>query len=450
MELITAKVKAILLNKETRSKILFTAFVILIFRFLAVIPLPGINPDTLLDFFKDNPFSTIFSLTTGGRLDSPSLVAIGLGSYISASIIVQLLQTVIPKLEEISKEGQRGRMILNQITRYLTIPLSIIQAIVIYTLFSSAQFSGLIVDTSRSTIVAFILAITAGTVFLMWLAEAITENGIGQGSTIIILVGIMSTLPGVIPVDFENYFSTGQFNFVIGLIAFLFGLFLLVVFFNQAVRKIPIQYSNRVRSVNSSYDTAVAVEKSYFPIKPTIAGVMPVIFASALASLPSYVAQYFMTSLAGQESRKLYQISEWLTNNIYNTAGGVNYNFLAIEVVLIMIFTFMYTITVFKPVEVADNLKKSGAFIPGIRPGDSTVAYISFVLWRVTLVGAIFLSIVAISPSIITAFSSGVQINLFTVIGGTSLLIIVSGILEVIRQVDALLLNRSYDKYSVL
>jgi len=441
------KLKGFFVNKESRNRILFTLFIIFIFRFLAAVPLPGVNPNTLIEFFKDNPFSTIFSITTGGRLDSPSLVAIGLGSYILASIIVQLLQSVIPKLDELSKEGQRGRMVINQITRYLTVPLSIIQSIVIYTLFSSGQFGTLITDNSRSTVIAFVLAITAGTLFLMWLAEAITESGIGQGSTIIILVGILSSLPGVIPDDITNFVDTNQLSNLIFLVIGVFLLLMVVVLVSEAVRKIYIQYANRVRSIENSYETSVPAEKSFFPIKPNLAGVMPVIFASAYVSLPSYVSQYFLTSLAGQESRKLYIISQWLQNNIYSS--NAIYNYLILEVILILAFTFLYTFTVFKSVEVADNLKKSGAFIPGIRPGINTSDYISSVLWRMTFIGALFLAVIAISPTVMNHLSSGVKFSLFTVVGGTSLLIIVSGLLEVLRQLDALMLNRSYDKYSI-
>jgi len=447
MENTLNKFKGFVTNKETRNRIIFTLFIIFVFRFLASVPLPGVNPDTLIEFFKDNPFSTIFSITTGGSLDSPSLVAIGLGSYISASIIVQLLQSVIPKLEELSKEGQRGRMVINQITRYLTVPLSIVQAIVIFTLFNSGQFGNLIVDQSRSTVLAFILAITAGTLFLMWLAEAITEHGIGQGSTIIILLGILSSLPGVLPDDITNFVDTNQVSNLIFLVIGVFLLLMVVVMVSEAVRKIYIQYANRVRSVDNSYETTSPTEKSFFPIKPNLAGVMPVIFASALVSLPSYISQYFLTSLAGQESRKLYIIADWLQNNIYSASAIQNY--LILEVILILLFTFMYTFTVFKPAEVAENLKKSGAFIPGIRPGINTSEYIASVVWRMTLIGAIFLAVIAISPSIMNTFSGGVRFSLFTVVGGTSLLIIVSGLLEVLRQLDALLLNRSYDKYSV-
>lgn len=446
MDYTVQKIKSFFFNRETRNKILFTLFIILVFRFMAAVTLPGVDVSQLANITNNNPLSTIFSLSTGGKIDSPSLVAIGLGSYISASIIVQLLQSVLPKLEELSKEGQRGRMILNQITRYLTVPLTIVQALVILTLFKSGQFGNLFYDASHfETTVAFVAALTAGTMFLMWMAEAITESGIGQGSTMIILVGILSSLFPVVGSTYNMFMEQSQASSLVFFILALFVLLMIVVLVSEAVRKITIQYSNRVRSIDNSLESVAPAEKSFFPVKPNIAGVMPVIFASALVSLPNYIATYFMTTLADQPGRKLYIISEWLTKNIY--ANNAVYNYLMIEVVLILLFTFMYTFSVFKPAEVSENLKKSGAFIPGIRPGKNTTDYISSVVLRMTVVGAIFLVIVAIAPTLFIQASGGLKIDLFSVIGGTSLLIIVTGLLEVFRQLDALLLNRSYDKY---
>lgn len=446
MDVILNKIQSVFHNTEARNKVLFTLFIIFIFRLLASIPLPGLDPQVLTTINADNPFSTVLTLTTGGRLNSPSLVVIGLGSYISASILVQLLQTVIPKLEELSKEGQRGRMIITQITRYLTVPLSLLQAFFIYSLFNSGQIAAnLVGDHSRTTIIAMVLAIAAGTIFLMWLSEEITERGIGNGSTVIILTGILAALPGVLPTDFSNIIATNQTNLLIGFVLGAFAVLMVVVYVGEAIRKIPIQYSSRVRSVDGGYD--LPSEKSHFPLRPNMAGVMPVIFASAVASFPNYIASYLQTSLVGQESRKLYIISKWLMDNVY--ASNTIYTYIAIEVVFILAFTFMYTIATVKPDEIADNLKKSGAFIPGIRPGKFTAKYIQDVLLKLTLVGAVFLAVIAVSPTIARMFTGGIKLDLFTVIGGTSLLIIVSGLMEIFRQLDSLLLNRSYDKYVI-
>ncbi len=443
-DLFVQKVRSAFTSPESRNRILVTLGVIAVFRFLSAIPLPGVNPQVLTDIFSSSPVLTIFSNISGGNFDSPTLASMGLASYISASILMQLLQTIIPKLDDLSKEGARGRTVINQITRIITIPLSIIQSILLYYIVISLSNTQIIGDFSRSTILALILAFTASTIFLMWLAETITASGIGIGSTIIILVGILSNLPAVIPQDFSNFISNGQINFLIAFFIVMLLMFFLVVLFTEAVRKIPIKYSSRIRSSdNSSLPTA---ESSFFPIKPNMIGVMPVIFASMLTIAPNFLTGYILQALSTQPERKLYIVSKWLQDNIYAQSAILNY--LLIEVVFIILFSFVYTYIQFKPAEVADNLKKSGAFIPGIRPGEYTASYINTVLIRMTVIGTFFLCIVAVAPSLMSfasRFFTGITFSTFSFIGGTSLLIVVAGLLEVFRQLSAIKNVQSYD-----
>jgi preprotein translocase subunit SecY len=273
---------------DIRKRILFTFFMLVIFRLLAAIPLPAINGQAFKEYFGNNPFGNIFTLVTGGRLDNPSIVATGLASYINASIIIQLLTTVIPKLEELSKEGERGKQMINQYTRYLTVPLSIIQSLVIYTILKN-QFPDIIGNPSPIEIGTMVISLTAGTVLLMWISELITESGVGNGSSFIIFAGIIASLPALVKRDFEiiAFEKTLLITIIIGALLMVGG----IVFVTEAARKIPIQYARRVRG-----RLMYGGQSTYLPLKINQAGVMPVIFAASLLSFPQIITQFFISA----------------------------------------------------------------------------------------------------------------------------------------------------------
>ncbi|MFQ5492834.1 MAG: preprotein translocase subunit SecY [Candidatus Dojkabacteria bacterium] len=449
-------------SPEIRKKLIFTFGIIVVYRILASVPLPGIDVTLFTEVFGGNPLTNLFTLVTGGRLDNPSLMAIGLGAYINASIIIQLLQTVIPKLEELSKEGERGRKVINQYTRFLTVPLSIVQGFVILTILRNVgstvpELAGIVDNISNFEVLTMITALTAGSILLMWLGELITENGIGNGISILITISILTSLPGLISRDFAflaNDFSLlaqGNFNVLINENFVLIYLVILgfaalvagIVYVTEAVRKITIQYARRFRG-------AEGVQSSYLPLKINQAGVIPVIFASALLSFPQIVSQFFLSS--ADPNSFLYQIGNSINNsflgvNLGSLSPEDNFKYFATFFVLIVAFTFFYTFVTYKPSETADNLKKSGGFIPGLRPGMATQKYITHVLIRLTVVGSFFLAIIAIIPNLIRLTPQGSHLTLISGIGGTSILIIVGVSLDTFRQMKALTVTSSYDQY---
>ncbi len=406
---------------------------LVVFRALAAIPLPGINGEAFKKFFGDSPFGNIFTLVTGGQLDNPSVVAIGLGPYINASIILQLLTTVIPKLEELQKEGERGRQMINQYTRYLTVPLAILQSFVIYTVLSKTEsLQNLIGDPTVLEIGAMIVSLTAGSIILMWISELISESGIGNGSSFIIFAGIIASLPGLINQDFASirYDTPLIIGIIIGALVMIGG----IVFITEAVRKVPIQYARRVRG-----SKAGGGQSSFLPLKINQAGVMPVIFAASLLTFPRIITQ-FLGSTASQDS--FFSKASDTISKLYLDENLGLYNLLYF--LFIVVFTFFYTRVVLNPQEQAENLKKSGGFIPGIRPGRSTEDYISSIMNRLTLVGAIFLATVALIPSLARR---GTQLAVLSGIGGTSILIVVGVVLDTVRQLKSMKVSRSYEVY---
>jgi len=417
---------------DIRKRIIFTFVMLVIFRFLASIPLPGINGEAFKEYFGNNPFGNIFTLVTGGRLDNPSIVATGLASYINASIIMQLLTTVVPKLEELSKEGERGRQVISQYTRYLTVPLSIIQSLVIYTILKN-QFPDIIGSPAIVEITTMVLSLTAGTVLLMWISELITENGVGNGSSFIIFAGIIASLPALISRDMEiiSFDRVLLISVIIGALLMVAG----IVFMTEATRKIPIQYARRVRG-----RLMYGGQSTYLPLKINQAGVMPVIFAASLLSFPQIITQFFVS--ASNPSSFFFKLSEKLSL-LYTNEYYLLYNIFYF--LLIVVFAFFYTFVVLKPKEQAENLKKAGGFIPGIRPGKSTAKYITQIVIRLTIVGSLFLATIALIPSLA---GKGTQLAIFSGIGGTSVLIIVGVILDVIRQVKSMVVTRSYEVYA--
>lgn len=450
-------------SKEIRKKVMFTLGMVALYRILAAVPLPGIDVSLFQEIFGNNPANNLFTILTGGRLDNPSVVAIGLGAYINASIILQLLQTVIPKLEELSKEGERGRRTINQYTRLLAVPLSLVQAFVIYTILTSVaeqtpSLAGLVSDITTFDIVTMVAALTAGSIVLMWIGELISEYGIGNGISIIITISILSSLPGLFANDFTfiqndlSLLARGNFNVLLNetmvfIYLFIIGLFLLIagiVYVTEAIRKIPIQYARRIRG-------AQGAQESYLPLKINQAGVIPVIFASALLTLPQIASQFLLS--ASDPTSFIYKAGAWINESFLvqsQTATAVTadlYYYQLAYFLMIVGFTFFYTFITYKPSETAENLQKSGGFIPGLRPGKSTQDFVTKVLLRLTVVGAIFLGLIALLPNLLRYTQFGANLNVLAGIGGTSLLIIVGVVLDTMRQMQSLTVTRSYDQY---
>lgn len=457
--------KETLRSPEIRKKLLVTFGLLVVYRILAAVPLPGIDTALFAEAFGNNPLTNFFSIVTGGRLDNPSVVAIGLGAYINASIIIQLLTTIIPKLEELSKEGERGRAVINQYTRLLAVPLTAVQAVVIYTLLknitaSVPQLAGLLDNVTTLDIVTMIISLTAGSIVLMWLGELITEYGIGNGISVIITVSILTVIPNLITRDFLflsgdlELLKSGNFNVLFNenfrLVLFvIIGFYLLImsiVYINEAVRKVPVQYARRFR--------AVGVQATYLPLKLNQAGVMPVIFASAMLAFPQIISQLMLT--IAKPDTFFYKIGISINNSFLGTTSSAlrgegfvrdNIYYLILFFILIVLFSFFYTFVTYKPSDTAENLQKSGGFIPGLRPGKVTQTYITKVLLRLTTIGSLFLAIIAILPNMARLSPQGANLALLSGIGGTSLLIVVGVILDTIRQMKSLTVTRSYEQY---
>jgi preprotein translocase subunit SecY len=408
-------------NKEIRKKIFFSLFMLVAFRFMASVPVPGLPEDALKSFFADSQFGDVLSLVSGGVLQNATIVAIGLGPYINASVIFQLLGSVIPKIEELQKEGAQGRRILNMYTRLLAVPLAILQSFVIY---SVLQQYGIMDQLSSWDLVNMIATLTAGSMIMMWMGELISESGVGNGSSFIIMAGILSGIPGSLK---SNINSGSQAHSWIVLLFFMIILMGVIVI-NISERKVKIQYARRVRSTGTSAE-------SHIPLKLNQSGVMPVIFSLSLLSFPQLIGRF----LTGDKIPEfISNASIWVTTQLENP---VTYNILLS--VTIVFFSFFYTFVVFNPSNIAENLQKQGAFIPGIRPGKQTEKYLSKSAMRLNILGAIFLAVIAILPSI--AQTLGYISS--SIISGTGLLILVGVVLDMKSQIESLIVTRSYESY---
>lgn len=420
MNKIKEKIISILKTKEIRKKILFSLIILFVFRLLAAIPVVGIPSDALVQLFSGTGFGEILSTVSGGVLETASVVAIGLTPYINASIIFQLLGSVIPALEELKKQGPEGRRKISMYTRFATVPLAILQSFVIY---STLKGFGLIGDLSTVELITMSATLTGGSMIMMWLSELVSEQGLGGGSSYLIFLGIVAGIPGSIR---TNIAIMDDFQKIV-----FFGIALIlivaVVFVTQAERRVTIQYSRRVRA-GGSLD-------NYIPLKLTQSGVMPVIFAMSLLSFPQLVAK-FLVSKKYSDSVTYWseKVLEWLDNPYIS--NGVTFIF-------IIAFSFFYLTVVFNTQELAENLQKQGAFIQGIRPGKTTASYLQNVAFRLTAVGALFLALISILPNIFIA--TGLMTS--SVISGTGLLIMVGVLLDIKRQVESMMVSRSYDKY---
>lgn len=426
-------------QKQLRNRIFYTILILLIYRLLAHIPMPGVNLDELKNFFSKNQVFGLLDLFSGGTLRSFSIVLMGVGPYITSSIIFQLLTIVIPSLENLSKEGEYGRQKINQYTRLATVPLAVIQA---YSMLILLKSQGIIFGWDTTTLVMMLLASTTGTIILMWLGELISENGIGNGISLIIALGIISSLPNQIGKTLSliglniswqgisfDFFDTGKLITAVIFLAAALVITGFIVLITEGERKIPISYARRVRGAQS-----YAAVESHLPLRVNTAGVIPIIFAISMMLFPPVVARFFEAARSAWLSESAKFITKLFSNQVFY---AIAYFF------LVVLFTFFYTSVVFQPKQVAENLQKQGGFIPGIRPGTETANYINYIIYRVTLIGAIFLGLIAILPYIVQAFTRTQTL----VIGGTGVLIVVSVIIETMRQIKSQLVMHTYENF---
>lgn len=426
MQKIKTLFKKISSNPELRKKLLFTAGIFAAYRFLAHIPLPGINILQLQSLFAGNQFLSLLNMFSGGTLANLSIMAVGINPYITASIIMQLTAMVIPKLKELQKEGEAGKEKVNQYTRLLSVPLAIVQSLSVLVLLRS---QGLMTTFEPLTMVSMIITLVAGAMIMMWLGELISIYGLGNGISMILFAGIISQLPTSVAQAFATSMNTDLVtigSFLLVLIAIV-GV---VVYMNEAVRKLSIQYAKRIKG-----SRVYGGQMTHLPIRVNVAGVMPIIFAVTIMMIPSFASR--LLSASGNPT--LIDIGRWLT--IYFNETSALY--IAVYFLIVFFFTFFSAMIFFNAEDISSELKKSGAFIPGIRPGTATKKYLEFVVSRITLAGAIFLSCLAILPSLAQMLTG---INTLA-ISGTSLLIVVSVILETTKQAESMTVEQNYDRY---
>ena len=417
---------------ELKRRILWTLVFLAIYRVGVYIPTPGINGDALASFFAQakNTLLGFFDMFSGGGLERLSVFALGIMPYISASIILQLLTVVIPYLSQLQKEGEIGRKKIIQYTRYGTVVLSMIQGFGIAVGLEKMTGAGgemIVMIPGWSFRIMTVITLTAGTAFIMWLGEQITERGIGNGISLIIFAGIVARMPNAVA-DTYRLFSIGQMNIIT--ILFLIVLMVLVVaviiFVETGQRRLPVQYAKRIvgRKVYGGQST-------HLPLKLNTAGVIPPIFASSILLFPA--------TIVGFLPKHLVEIHPWINAILQNLSrGGYIYNILYVG--FIIFFCYFYTAVTFNPNDVADNMKKFGGYIPGIRPGQKTAEYIDKVLTRITLGGAIYVSAICVLPSILYS-----RFNVSFYFGGTSLLIVVGVALDTVQQIEAHMLSRHYE-----
>jgi len=429
IEKIIKTIQAIFSNKKLKQKLLFTLGIFFVTRLLTHIPVPVVDLVQLKYIFSSNDFLSFLNIFSGGTLSRFSIVAVGISPYITASIIMQLLGMVWPKIKEMQKGGESERAKLNQYMRLIAVPIAAVQSIAVIALLNSQN---LVVNSSKALMSVVILTLVAGSMIMMWLGELINEHGLGNGISMILLSGIVSQIPSAI-VQLFTAASGSQGSSILLIAVLTIAVLFMVVFMNEAERKVPIQYAKRIRGGRQ-----YGGQKTHLPIKVNVAGVMPIIFAVSLMMIPSFLGRM----LALSKNAALIGFGENLTVWFASTSWVylVSYFF------LVFVFSYFSAIIFFNAEDISEELKKSGAFVPGIRPGNPTRQFLEFVVTRITFAGALFLASIAILPSL-AQIMTGMQ---SLAIGGTSVLIVVSVILETAKQVDSQLLSENYEKYSQL
>ena len=422
--------------KEIRNKLLYTLGMLVVIRLASQLPVPGTNSSVIQQIFENNVSEAFnfFNAFTGGSFESFSIAALNITPYITASIIVQLLTIAIPKLEELQKDGEHGKKILASITRYVTVGLALIEAAAMTIVFGN---QGLLEDKNALGYITAIAALTAGSAFFMWIGERINEKGVGNGISVVLVINIISTIPQDI-VGLFSQFVVGKdiapaiLNSII-IIAVLIALIVLIVLLNSGVRKIPVQYAKKMQGRKM-----VGGSSTNIPLKINTAGVIPVIFASSLMQFPVVICSFFGIS-GNKESVWGHILLGLNSSNWCNFEDPVYSIGLLVYIVLVVFFAYFYTSITFNPMEVAENMKKQGGFIPGIRPGKPTSEYLTKILNSVIFIGAVGLTIICILPF----FFKGV-FNVSLSFAGTSLIIVVSVVVETIKQIESQMLVRNY------
>jgi preprotein translocase subunit SecY len=407
---------------DLRKKILFTLGIVALYRVGAHIPVPGIDPGAVKDIVQSGAALGLLNLFAGGALENFALFSLGIMPYITSSIIMQLLQAVIPTVERWSKEGEAGQRKITQTTRYMTLGIGLVESVGLLTVFQAPPPNGLGVQFDWLTRIVIVISLLAGTAFIMWLGELITQRGIGNGMSLLIFASIVARFP----VTIVNSLQLNEWYLTVALLFISLAVVAAVIFMERGQRRIPVQYAKRVvgRRVYGGQGT-------YIPLKVNGANVIPIIFASSVLLFPATIAQFFPTV-------------GWLADASAFLSRG--WGHLTLYTLLIVFFTYFYTALVFNPIDLADNLRKNGGFIPGVRPGKQTVTYIENVLNRITLPGALFLAAIAVAPQALFQ-ASGTNSPLLQAFGGTSILIMVGVALETMTQLESQLKMRHYDGF---
>lgn len=423
MDTFFKKLKMMIVDKSIRNRLLFVLAMLAVFRFLATIPVPGVDTSALSQAFSNNQFLSLFNVVSGGGLSTFSIVMLGVSPFITASIIMQLIGMMVPSMKELMQEsGEAGRRVFNQYTRLLTVPIAFLQG---FAFIKYLQSQGAIAQLPLPVLLFNILIITAGSMLLLWIGELINEFGVGNGASMIILAGILAQIPPKIS-QFFFTFTTNQLP--ITLLYFVIGLLVVAgtVYIYEAERPIKITYARQVRGIR-----AFGGEDTYLPLRLTQAGVIPIIFASSFLLFP----QFFISLFQSSSHVWLQSVSTFFGAFLAST-----WWYSAVYFLLVVFFTYFYTAVTFDPQQISEDLQKNGAFIPGTRPGDATNSFIASVVTRITLVGSLYLGLIAVLPLVV---KSTTGITAFA-IGGTSLLITVSVIIDLIRRVDAQVAMNEY------
>ncbi len=414
--------------RDVRKRLFFVIALMVVYRIAAHIPLPGINASQLRSFFDQDQLFGLLNLFSGGGLKSFSIVMMGVGPYITSSIIFQLLTMIIPKMEAMQKEGEAGQQRINQWTRIATVPLGMIQSYGFIALLQQQSKVDLISHLNIFQLFAAMLVATTGTVFLMWLGELITEKKVGNGTSLIIFAGIVANLPSSVRNTLAVYDSS-QLVSIVAFIAIAIVTILAIVYITEGQRNIPISYARQVYGGSASGGV-----NTHLPLRVNQAGVIPIIFGISVVLFPPMIARFFLTAPTPWIANAADFVVTLFQNQLF---------YGAIYFLMVFIFTYFYTSVVFKPEQIAENIQKQGGFIPGIRPGKHTEDYLRATMNKVILAGAVFLGIIAVMPIVVQYFTGVATLA----IGGTSLLIVVAVVIESVKQIDSQLVMRDYEGF---
>lgn len=421
--MILDSLKSIISIKDLRKKIIATLLLVLVYKFLSVIPIPGVNTDGISAIINGQKGLSFFSALMGGGLENFSIILMGLSPYINAVIIIQLLGVIVPRIGDMQKEGEQGQKKITKITRWLTLPIAFLQSYGMIVLLNSLAGGTIIDITNMSTVLTAMTIATAGTIFLMWLGEVMTEYGISNGISIIIMAGVLSAVPTTI----MGYFSSTQYALFAGLFIATLAIIYVIIKFTEGHRRIPIIYAK-----------TGGEEKSYFPIKVNQAGMIPIIFSISIVTFPAILGQILTNSNGATASK----VGETLVQ--YFSLQNPSWIFIGVYFALVLAFSFFYVSITFNTDQVAENIQKRGGYIPGVRPGEETAIYLQKVSNHLNFFGGSFLALIAVLPYVLGKFM-GQSVDL--IISGAGLIIIVSVILDIIRRVDGEMKMFDYSKY---